>query len=177
MQDSKILNNFIHLLDSFHNLHKDLLTPKSRIKKLLHHKDNYLDIYPLILSDVEESTVSLTLQLGWIISRVDIWKKYHKLRILGIVENPANIKSEEKRLKQILHIARIIADISVVCVEDSDLSEAKLQYPEDKASDNKNDLFPVFKNCSIKQKYYILNKILQRNSSKTSNNFSVLLTI
>jgi hypothetical protein len=172
LQDSKISIDFFLIVDSFSKLQKNLLKPKGRFQKLIRQKDRYLDVYPFTLSDDAEPTVSLTLQLGWIISRVDIWKKYHKLRFMGIVEKESQIKSEEKRLKKILHTARIIADIKVVYVEDSDLTEAKKQFPQDNnAKENQTDIFPqqtTFASCSVKQKYYILNKIFQRNSSKTS---------
>lgn len=158
---------------SFKKLHKDLIIPKEKIKKLVGYRERYLDVYPLIFSawDNIEPTVSLTLQLGWIISKVDIWRKFHQLRILSIVKNENKVNAEEQRLKKLLHTARITeAIIKVVHFEESDFSHIdNSSKNSDQLITREDHLFSNFyKNLSVKQKYSILNKVFKRNSEKTS---------
>lgn len=140
-----------------------------------------MDVYPLMLSgwDDIEPTVSLTLQLGWIISKVDIWRKFHQLRIISIVDNESKIRAEETRLKKLLRAARIEAIVKVVHLVDSDFSSTKNVVTENSNTKLEestttepeglfSNLNSYYKKLSVKQKYSILNNVFKRNSSKTS---------
>lgn len=85
-----------------------------------------IDLWLLSVSEWEEiePTVSLILQLGAMINRVD-WK--YKLRVISIVDTTDKIDEEKKRLNELLFTARVNAQAVVVVVDDEDLKKLGLK--------------------------------------------------
>lgn len=154
---------------SFNKLNKDIVTPKGVLKKIIQEKHRYLDLWIPIGSGIEEiePTVSLILQLGWLINHVDVWKKFHKLRVVYIVDSPTKIENEKRRMKKLLYLVRIPAEILIVHLEKSDFEQQKrIDIGLTEISDHQ--LFMVYKKLNAQEKYNVLNKVMKRNSEKTS---------
>ncbi|GMF50622.1 unnamed protein product [[Candida] boidinii] len=61
-------------------------------------------------------TYTLILQLGAILNTVPQWKKTHKLRVVVFVEYAQDVEDEKVRVKSLLEILRINAEVLVLCL-------------------------------------------------------------
>jgi hypothetical protein len=158
--------------NSFNKLNKDLLTPKGMLKKIVQEKHRYLDLWILVGTGLEdiEPTVSLILQLGWLINNVDVWKKFHKLRVVYIVDSPTKIENEKQRMKKLLYLVRVPAEILIVNFEKSDFEiiQQDINSELTQSEPSYKQLSMIYKKLTVQEKYNVLNKVMLRNSEKTS---------
>lgn len=124
-----------------------------------------------------EPTVSLTLQMGWLLNQVGVWKHFHNLRVVSIVDNSYKVPNEEERIKNILHACRISCEVVVVpltnedfsVVTNSTLSETDVR--DDMTANEtlfSSSLNKYYASLSNIEKYKILNNVFKRNSDLTS---------
>lgn len=98
-------------------------------------KCKYIDLYPIQMSSIcllddgksvlstNFDTYTLILQLGYILSTVDEWKKNgYTLRIIAFVETKSEEEEEKRRLSGLLESLRIVAELKIVCFDDGSLS-------------------------------------------------------
>jgi hypothetical protein len=113
----------------FEKLDSGFWTKPKRFPLLQQKEQQNIDLWLLSVSEWEgiEPTVSLILQLGAMINRVD-WK--YKLRVICIVDSKDKIDEEKKRLNELLFNARVNAQAVVVVVDDSDLQKLGLKSEE-----------------------------------------------
>lgn len=99
-------------------------------RRSYHHRD-FIDLYPIQMTaevfdkNGEKSalttnfdTYTLILQLGAILTTVPNWKKTYRLRIVVFVENKDDVSNEKQRVRSLLEVLRIRAEILVVCLHD-----------------------------------------------------------
>ena len=90
----------------------------------------FIDLYPIQMSatvtvndkhmsilTTNFDTYTLILQLGAILVTVPEWKKTHRLRVILFVENEQDRENEHQRMKKLLEVLRIDADILVVSLD------------------------------------------------------------
>lgn len=95
----------------------------------------YIDLYPIQMSSIcllddgksvlstNFDTYTLILQLGYILSTVDEWKKNgYVLRIIAFVETKNEEDDERRRLTELLESLRISAELKIVCFDQGSLA-------------------------------------------------------
>lgn len=109
----------------------DLKMPTGKQHRLSYEDREFIDLYPIQMTaevfdkNGEKSalttnfdTYTLILQLGAILTTVPNWKKTHRLRIVVFVEDKTDIPNERQRVRSLIEVLRIRAEILVVCLGD-----------------------------------------------------------
>jgi len=109
----------------------DLKMPTGNETRLHYDDRNFIDLYPIQMTaevfdkNGEKSalttnfdTYTLILQLGAILTTVPNWKKTHRLRIVVFVEDREDTANEKQRVRSLIEVLRIRAEILVVCLKD-----------------------------------------------------------
>ena len=129
LNDAIFFNKNLILCQNFEYLDKMTIVNFSNSKSLQEGTKGKMtiDVWPFLTtkrSDDESLTVGeynfepstiLTLQLGYILSRVkEVWQKHCRLRILSAVESSDLVEDETRRINAILNDCRITGDFSVL---------------------------------------------------------------
>eukprot|EP00817_Percolomonadidae_sp_ATCC50343_P000326 CAMPEP_0117431774 /NCGR_PEP_ID=MMETSP0758-20121206/11317_1 /TAXON_ID=63605 /ORGANISM="Percolomonas cosmopolitus, Strain AE-1 (ATCC 50343)" /LENGTH=934 /DNA_ID=CAMNT_0005221137 /DNA_START=25 /DNA_END=2826 /DNA_ORIENTATION=- len=193
IRDAMATNKNIVISRHFEKMDYKLLQPSNFIYKILKKLDNRsfqpsrivstvqfkkrnIDLWPLCPIFIEGEKVhpsaALTLQLGFIISLVDVWSKFHRLRLCSIVDTPHAIKAEENRLRELLEDVRIKADINVVSIaeETTDIIASKL-VDTPAGDDLTQRRAGIFHSLDMHDRNEVLNNIIAQNSQNTSVSF------
>lgn len=123
IKDCLLLKKNIVIARNFQKLSEINLKPQSFWERLLNIKCKNIDVWMLCLNennDEIESTISLMLQIAFLMRRSGSWKKYHKLRIHVIIDQNSNPKEEKKRVSHLLQIARVKANLNIIQLSEKD---------------------------------------------------------
>lgn len=128
LEDLSLLNSNIAIARGFPRLdfkERSCYDNKGEVK--------YIDLYPIQMvgtafGDKGRSmmtnnfdTCTLILQLGAILSTVPAWKKY-KLRVIVFVEELEDVEVERRRVKSLLDILRMNAEVLVLCLKSGEFN-------------------------------------------------------
>lgn len=130
LEDLSLLNSNLAVAKGFPRLQ----IPTNQSPSLSNGSKETIDLYPIqMASKVTDSTgdrnilttnfdtYTLILQLGAILRTVPAWHKTHKLRVIAFVEYEEDIPEERQRVKSLLEILRIEADVVVKCLDSGEL--------------------------------------------------------
>ncbi|OWB83996.1 hypothetical protein B5S33_g2632 [[Candida] boidinii] len=129
IEDLSLLGSNVAIAKGFPRLHIP-----SKDEPSLSESEKYLiDLYPIQMSaEVTDDygkksalttnfdTYTLILQLGAILNTVPQWKRTHKLRVVVFVEYAQDVEDEKVRVKSLLEILRINAEVLVLCLNCGD---------------------------------------------------------
>jgi len=179
IKDAHSLNKNVILARGFDALDQRLLQPKNIVKKLARIKIRHIDLWPLRYTnsaDSIEPSVALTLQLGHIINLVDVWSKFHKLRLCSIVFDGGSAHDEEKRLKTLLQVCRIRAEILVVALQESDfyMFDVNAKHDLESGMSREHFLADLYHKLSARDQKILINNIIKQHSDRTSVIFMTL---
>ncbi|KAL9641651.1 hypothetical protein ABK040_016882 [Willaertia magna] len=178
-----LLQKNLIITTNFYKLNRNELYPKSWKNILLAKKHLTIDLWPLQFFETINPTVSLILQMGFMINLVGPWSRYHKLRIFSIIENNNILEAEMDRLKKVLRNARVNAEIIIITLtvdsfESFSDNFISYQHVNDIAVDYKttiidneidnHQLYSKFNSLSILEKHKIINKLMKKHSENTS---------
>eukprot|EP01080_Neovahlkampfia_damariscottae_P004561 gene4561-7945_t len=165
LKDCQISKKNICIARHFYNFNKTGLKPSwSKIFSM--QFDQKIDIW---LFDMEnwrsnESNAHLLLQLGHLLHHVGDYRKYHKLRVLGIVDTESEIELESERLNKLVKETRIIGEVKVFSICDIFSSQSKYK-PK---ADGKCFRLDELKKKSTQEQYQLINNVIKRESERTS---------
>jgi len=130
LEDLSLLNSNLAVAKGFPRLR----IPTDQSPPLSDGSKELIDLYPIqMASKVTDNsgdrnilttnfdTYTLILQLGAILRTVPAWHKTHKLRVVAFVEYEEDILEEKRRIKSLLEILRIEADVVVKCLDSGEL--------------------------------------------------------
>jgi len=125
IKDTLILRRNFLITRHFHKFAEMNLSPPCLHQRLMRKKHRYIDVWIFVLNEDEEElepTISLTLQLAFLMKQSNEWRKYHKVRVLMIADYTTDCKVEKKKVKSMLKMARIDAKVRVIHVGPEDFS-------------------------------------------------------
>ena len=140
---------------------------------VLQSKQRTIDIWVFSLEEweIEESYQHLMFQLGYLLHQSSDYQRFHKLRLLSIVDDESAKLDEEKRLKEISSQARITADVFAFCLNEFDESMNNHRNSNLMSSRRKTDakcFCGKKKEIDNEKKYELLNAIIKKASKDTS---------
>uniref|UniRef100_A0A7S1KMV0 Amino acid permease/ SLC12A domain-containing protein n=1 Tax=Percolomonas cosmopolitus TaxID=63605 RepID=A0A7S1KMV0_9EUKA len=125
VKDVLLLKQSLLITRNFHKLEEISLAPASLSERIRKYKHRYIDVWIFVTNDDQqqeiEPTIALTLQLAFLMKQSNVWKKYHKLRVIMIADQTSDYKLEREKIRRVLQIARIKAKVRVVHLTDDDL--------------------------------------------------------
>lgn len=123
VEDLSLMQSNIAIAHGFRKLHLPRKSDSLRQKK-------HLDLYPIqmcarmkthhdepSITTTNFDTYTLILQLGAILVTVPEWKHTHTLRVILFVENELDRSDEDKRMRELLSVLRIEAEVIVVSLD------------------------------------------------------------
>jgi len=112
---------------------------------------------------IEESPeLLLTIQLGYILSRANIWKKYSELRINALVELEEDQQKVKTKLQEMLVRMRISSQLFVIPVASGGLSSYKIAKAQQRFGEEH-----ILASLPPTKLYPILNEAIKKESRKT----------
>lgn len=130
INDCCLLGKNVIIARHFAQLDMDQLAPASIVAKLTLQKHKYIDVWlPRIgpyRASTTQATESLLLQFGFILNKCPgAFSKFHRLRVVSIVDQFAHREQERQHLRELLYESRITnAIIDVLDLESLDVSQA-----------------------------------------------------
>lgn len=130
INDCCLLGKNVIIARHFAQLDMDQLAPASIVAKLTLQKHKYIDVWlPRIgpyRTNTTQATESLLLQFGFILNKCPgAFSKFHRLRVVSIVDHAAHREQERQHLQVLLYESRITnAIIDVLDLESLDVSQA-----------------------------------------------------
>jgi hypothetical protein len=169
------LSPFYSPFFSFQNLEKSQHKPSSLWKYILNDvaQDKYrtIDIWVFSLEEweFEESYQHLMFQLGYLLKESGEYKRYHKLRLMSIVDDEEAIADEEERMKNISKEARITAEIHSFSLGNRrSISDNRERTKTSSVKSSGKCFCGTKKEMENEKKYELINEIILRASENTS---------
>ncbi|VEU22560.1 DEKNAAC103487 [Brettanomyces naardenensis] len=130
LEDLSLLNSNVAVAKGFPRL----LIPNEEEPSVSEDAKKFIDLYPIqMASKVTDKTgdknilttnfdtYTLILQLGAILHTVPSWHKTHKVRVVVFVEYEGDVADETERVRSLLEILRIEAQVVVKCLDSGEL--------------------------------------------------------
>lgn len=130
LEDFSLLNSNLAVAKGFPRLN----IPSSNAPSVSEENKQVIDLYPIQMASkvmnnngdkniltTNFDTYTLILQLGAILHTVPAWYRTHRLRVVVFVEYYDDIEEEKKRIKSLLEILRIEAEVVVKCLDSGEL--------------------------------------------------------
>lgn len=175
LKDCIIWKKSLLIARHFEDFNKDLLFPDNFLDKIMKKKNKFIDLWIYNLEDWgnNEATISLIIQLGYMISLVSTFNSHHRLRVLTIVENPNQLLNEQFRLEKLLTEWRIEAIPLIYSLSEKDRGK---EYRNEKDLSSNGIIFTkdIKDLTSIKDQYKSINRIMRSASEDTSVIFAPL---
>lgn len=175
LKDCIIWKKSLLIARHFENFNKDLLFPDNFLDKILKKKNKTIDLWIYNLEDWKnnDATISLIIQLGYMISLVSTFNSHHRIRVLSIVENKNQLLSEQNRIIKLLLEWRIEAIPLIYSLSEKDRGKV---YRDERELDSNGIIFTkeIKDLTSTKDKFKSINRIMTTASVDTSVIFAPL---
>jgi potassium/chloride transporter 9 len=169
LKDCTIWKKNVCIARHFEKFDKDALFPTSFLDRITRKKNLYIDLFIPTLSEWKnnEASISLIVQMGYMISLVSTFAPHHKLRIVNVVDDENMLQSECDRIQELMQEWRIEAIPRVYALSEKDRG---VKNDTRKVRPSNGIVFgpEICGTTTLLEKYRILNRVLLQGSHETS---------
>lgn len=188
VEDLSLMQSNIAIAHGFRQLDLPDKHDRSHVKK-------HIDLYPIQMCaqmrthkdspstiTTNFDTYTLILQLGAILVTVPQWKHTHTLRVILFVENELDRSDESKRMKELLNVLRIEAEVIVVSLDQFRVYNTivkgdpiNLKYVDSKLGDDPwwRDLQDARETMKPKRRFSMMNPVQVKAHEMKSDRYNV----